>query len=66
MSASGLLVAVEGSRNSIKLRQLESVMNIIKQSASPNAHLLLSATYPGLADDFKVSILATGLPSAQT
>ena len=66
MSASGLLVAVEGSRNSIKLRQLESVMNIIKQYASANAHLLLSATYSGLADDFTVSILATGLPSAQT
>ena len=66
MSASGLLVAVEGSRNSIKLRQLESVMNIIKQYASPKAHLLLSATYSDLADDFTVSILATGLPSAQT
>ena len=66
LSASGLLVAVEGSRNSIKLRQLESVINIIKQYASAKAHLLLSATYSDLADDFTVSILATGLPSAQT
>ena len=66
LSATGLLVAVEGSRNSIKLHQLESVMNIIKQYASAKAHLLLSATYSDLADDFTVSILATGLPSAQT
>jgi cell division protein FtsZ len=65
LSATGLLVAVEGSRNSIKLHQLESVMNIIKQYASPKAHLLLSATYSDLADDFTVSILATGLPSTQ-
>lgn len=66
LSASGLLVAVEGSRNSIKLRQLERVMNIIKQYASAKVHLLLSATYSNLSDDFTVSILATGLPSTQT
>ncbi len=61
--ASGILVAVEGKRDSVKRRQLESVMNMIQQHVSPKAHVLLSATVADLDDDFSVSILATGFPS---
>lgn len=60
--ASGVLVAVEGKPNFLKMGQINRTMNIIRHYVSPKAHALLSATVSDLPDDFSVSILATGLP----
>lgn len=60
-SASGVLVAIQGSRHTIKMANVNKVLNIIKQHASPAA-LMFSASYNGMAEDFSVSVLATGLP----
>ncbi len=60
--ASGVLVAVEGKPEFVKLRQINRAFNIIRQYVSPTAHLLVSATIANHAEDFSISILATGLP----
>ena len=62
--ASGVLVAVEGKPGFARLGQINRVWDIIKQNVSPKAHLLVSITVADHAEDFSVSILATGLPGA--
>lgn len=60
--ASGVLVAVEGKPEFVKLKQINRAINIVRQYVSPTAHLLVSATIANHAEDFSISILATGLP----
>ena len=59
-SAAGVLVAIEGNRQSLKMSQINTVFNAIKQHVS-SKNIMYSARYNDLAEDFRVSILATGL-----
>lgn len=60
-SASGLLIAIEGSPHTLKMKTVNNVMDTIQQCASPKAHCIVSTVYSNPVDELKVSILATGL-----
>jgi len=65
--AKGVLVLVTASKSSLKLNESKEAMNTIRAYASENAEIIYGATYDDtLADDIRVTVLATGLSRKNT
>jgi len=63
--ASGILVAIEGNCQSLRMRTIHDVMTHIKNHMSPAAYAIFSAVEnPELDDDYRISILAHGFREA--
>lgn len=63
--ASGILVAIEGNRQTLKMSKIHEVMTHIKKQVSPAAYTIFSAVVnPELDGDYRVSILAHGFREA--
>lgn len=59
--ASGILVAIEGSSQALKMKRIGNIVDLIKKEASSTDHFICSAVVnPELDEDFRVSILAHG------
>jgi cell division protein FtsZ len=64
--ARGVLVNITASRPSLKLRETKEVMNIIRTFAAEDATIIYGGVYDdSLADDLRVTVVATGLGLAQ-
>jgi cell division protein FtsZ len=64
--ARGVLVNITASKPSLKLRETKEVMNIIRAFAAEDATIIYGGVYDdGLADDLRVTVVATGLGMAQ-
>jgi cell division protein FtsZ len=64
--ARGVLVNITASRPSLKLRETKEVMNIIRTFAAEDATIIYGGVYDdSLADDLRVTVVATGLGMAQ-
>ncbi len=64
--ARGVLVNITASRPSLKLRETKEVMNIIRTFAAEDATIIYGGVYDdALADDLRVTVVATGLGMAQ-
>jgi cell division protein FtsZ len=60
--ARGVLVNITASRPSLKLRETKEVMNIIRTFAAEDATIIYGGVYDdSLADDLRVTVVATGL-----
>jgi cell division protein FtsZ len=63
--ARGVLVNITASKPSLKLRETKEVMNIIRAFAAEDATIIYGGVYDdGLADDLRVTVVATGLGMA--
>jgi cell division protein FtsZ len=59
--ASGILVAIEGNCQTLKMSRIHDIVTLINKQASPAAYTIFSAVVnPELDGDFRVSILAHG------
>jgi cell division protein FtsZ len=64
--ARGVLVNITASKPSLKLRETKEVMNIIRTFAAEDATIIYGGVYDdSLADDLRVTVVATGLGMAQ-
>jgi cell division protein FtsZ len=64
--ARGVLVNITASRPSLKLRETKEVMNIIRTFAAEDATIIYGGVYDdSLADNLRVTVVATGLGMAQ-
>ncbi|HVJ13301.1 MAG TPA: cell division protein FtsZ, partial [Burkholderiales bacterium] len=64
--ARGVLVNITASKSSLKLRETKEVMNIIRTFAAEDATIIYGGVYDdSLADDLRVTVVATGLGMAQ-
>jgi cell division protein FtsZ len=64
--ARGVLVNITASRPSLKLRETKEVMNIIRTFAAEDATIIYGGVYDdALADNLRVTVVATGLGLAQ-
>jgi cell division protein FtsZ len=64
--ARGVLVNITASRPSLKLRETKEVMNIVRTFAAEDATIIYGGVYDdSLADDLRVTVVATGLGMAQ-
>jgi cell division protein FtsZ len=64
--ARGVLVNITASRPSLKLRETKEVMNIIRTFAAEDATIIYGGVYDdSLAEDLRVTVVATGLGMAQ-
>src|SRR5256884_8287450 len=60
--ARGVLVNITASRPSLQLRETQEVMNIIRTFAAEDATIIYGGVYAHtLADDLRVTVVATGL-----
>jgi cell division protein FtsZ len=60
--ARGVLVNITASKPSLKLRETKEVMNIIRTFAAEDATIIYGGVYDdALADDLRVTVVATGL-----
>jgi cell division protein FtsZ len=65
--ARGVLVNITASRPSLKLRETKEVMNIIRTFAAEDATIIYGGVYDDtLADDLRVTVVATGLGMASS
>jgi cell division protein FtsZ len=65
--ARGVLVNITASRPSLKLRETKEVMNIIRTFAAEDATIIYGGVYDdSLADNLRVTVVATGLGMAGT
>src|SRR5436309_257291 len=65
--ARGVLVNITASRPSLKLRETKEVMNIIRTFAAEDATIIYGGVYDdALADNLRVTVVATGLGLAQS
>jgi cell division protein FtsZ len=63
--ARGVLVNITASKPSLKLRETKEVMNIIRTFAADDATIIYGGVYDdSLADDLRVTVVATGLGMA--
>jgi cell division protein FtsZ len=63
--ARGVLVNITASKSSLKLRETKEVMNIIRTFAAEDATIIYGGVYDDtLADDLRVTVVATGLGAA--
>jgi cell division protein FtsZ len=63
--ARGVLVNITASRPSLKLRETKEVMNIVRTFAADDATIIYGGVYDDvLADDLRVTVVATGLGAA--
>src|ERR671910_938884 len=64
--ARGVLVNITASRPSLKLRETKEVMNIVRTFAADDATIIYGGVYDdSLADNLRVTVVATGLGMAQ-
>jgi cell division protein FtsZ len=64
--ARGVLVNITASKPSLKLRETKEVMNIIRTFAAEDATIIYGGVYDdALAEDLRVTVVATGLGLAQ-
>ncbi len=60
--ARGVLVNITASKASLKLRETKEVMNIIRTFAAEDATIIYGGVFDdGLAEDLRVTVVATGL-----
>ncbi|OOG44775.1 cell division protein FtsZ [Polaromonas sp. A23] len=60
--AKGVLVLISAAKGSLKLNESKLAMNTIRAYASPDAHVIYGTAYDDdLADDIRVTVVATGL-----
>ena len=63
--ARGVLVNITASKPSLKLRETKEVMNIVRAFAAEDATIIYGGVYDdALADDLRVTVVATGLGMA--
>jgi cell division protein FtsZ len=63
--ARGVLVNITASKASLKLRETKEVMNIVRTFAAEDATIIYGGVYDdALADDLRVTVVATGLGAA--
>src|SRR5688500_5717436 len=64
--ARGVLVNITASKPSLKLRETKEVMNIVRAFAAEDATIIYGGVYDdSLAEDLRVTVVATGLGMAQ-
>jgi cell division protein FtsZ len=64
--ARGVLVNITASKSSLKLRETKEVMHIVRTFAAEDATIIYGGVYDdALADDLRVTVVATGLGLAQ-
>jgi cell division protein FtsZ len=64
--ARGVLVNITASKSSLKLRETKEVMNIVRTFAAEDATIIYGGVYDdSLADELRVTVVATGLGLAQ-
>src|SRR5688572_21092414 len=64
--ARGVLVNITASKSSLKLRETKEVMNIVRTFAAEDATIIYGGVYDDdLADELRVTVVATGLGLAQ-
>ncbi len=64
--ARGVLVNITASKSSLKLRETKEVMNIVRAFAAEDATIIYGGVYDDtLADELRVTVVATGLGLAQ-
>ena len=63
--AKGVLVNITATR-SLKMKEVNEVMNTVRAFAAEDAHIIFGAVYDeGMAEDIRVTVVATGLGQAQ-
>ena len=64
--AKGVLVNITGSRASLKMKEVNEVMNTMHGFAADDARIILGAVYDEeMGDELRVTVIATGLGQAQ-
>ncbi|GHU04973.1 cell division protein FtsZ [Betaproteobacteria bacterium] len=64
--AKGVLVNITSSR-SLKMKEVNEVMNTVREFADEDAHIIFGAVYEeGIEDELRVTVVATGLGQQQT
>jgi len=67
--ARGLLVQIWGSDerpNRMRMKEVNEVMNLVKEHVADNAHIIFGTVYENLGDEFRVVVIACGTDSANT
>lgn len=60
--ASGVLVNITASRNSLKLKETSLAVNTVRQFAAPDAEIIFGTVYDdALGDTLRVTVVATGI-----
>ncbi len=63
--AKGVLVNITSTR-SLKMKEVNEVMNTVREFAAEDAHIIFGAVYDeGMGDEIRVTVVATGLGQAQ-
>ena len=63
--AKGVLVNITSSR-SLKMKEVNEVMNTVREFAADDAHIIFGAVYDeGMGDELRVTVVATGLGQQQ-
>ena len=63
--AKGVLVNITATRG-LKMKEVNEVMNTVREFAAEDAHIIFGAVYDeSMADDIRVTVVATGLGQAQ-
>jgi cell division protein FtsZ len=63
--AKGVLVLITAAKGSLKLSESKLAMNTIRTYAAPDAHVIYGTAYDdSLADEIRVTVVATGLSRA--
>ena len=63
--AKGVLVNITSSR-SLRMKEVNEVMNTVREFAADDAHIIFGAVYDeGMNDELRVTVVATGLGQAQ-
>ncbi len=64
--AKGVLVNITSSR-SLKMKEVNEVMNTVREFAADDAHIIFGAVYDeGMGDELRVTVVATGLGQVQS
>ncbi len=64
--AKGVLVNITSSR-SLKMKEVNEVMNTVREFAADDAHIIFGAVYDEeMGDEIRVTVVATGLGQAQS
>jgi cell division protein FtsZ len=63
--AKGVLVNITSTR-ALKMKEVNEVMNTVREFAAEDAHIIFGAVYDeGMGDEIRVTVVATGLGQAQ-
>jgi cell division protein FtsZ len=60
--ARGVLVNITASRNGLKMKEVNEVMNTVKEFAADDAHIIFGAVFDEtMTEELRVTVVATGL-----